>query len=196
MAHAFKPALQVILDEHRTIAAVLHALRQMLRRGPGDQPEPFFDVLRAMLFYIDEYPERQHHPKESDLLFPKTLRAAPELMPVVEQLEREHMQGQARIRELQHLLMAWELLGESRRAVFEAEALAYCDFYAAHMRLEEERVLPVARRVLTEADWRELDQAFGANDDPLNAVGADTRFDRLFSRIVLRTPAPIGVGPA
>ena len=30
-----------------------------------------FSTLRAMLFYIDEFPERLHHPKESDLLFPE-----------------------------------------------------------------------------------------------------------------------------
>jgi hypothetical protein len=45
--------------------------------APGDEPERFFDVLRAMLFYIDEFPERLHHPKESDLLFPKLARRVP-----------------------------------------------------------------------------------------------------------------------
>ncbi len=25
---------------------------------------------RAILFYIDEFPEREHHPKESEHLFP------------------------------------------------------------------------------------------------------------------------------
>ena len=33
----------------------------MVERGPGDNPEKFFDVLRAMLFYIDEFPE-PHRP--------------------------------------------------------------------------------------------------------------------------------------
>jgi hypothetical protein len=42
--------------------------------APRGAPPPF-DVLRAMLFYIDEFPERLHHTKESELLFPK-LRAA------------------------------------------------------------------------------------------------------------------------
>ena len=32
-------------------------------RGRATQPERFFDVLRAMLFYIDEFPERLHHPE-------------------------------------------------------------------------------------------------------------------------------------
>ena len=74
-----RAALHVIQDEHRTIAAVLRSLRLMLRRGPGDEPVQYFDVVRAMLFYIDEYPEQLHHPKESDLLFPKVVRARPDL---------------------------------------------------------------------------------------------------------------------
>ncbi len=184
-----------LTGEHRTLAAVLQSLRLMLARGPGDAPEQFFDVLRAMLFYIDEFPEQQHHPKESDLLFPKVLRLAPELMPVVARLEQQHLEGHDRVRELQHLLLAWELLGESRRAVFEQQAQAYIAFYTDHMRLEEDQVLPVARRVLQPLDWEELDRAFGQNVDPLAGMG-DPRFERLFSRIVLRAPAPIGVGPA
>jgi hemerythrin-like domain-containing protein len=28
-------------------------------------------VLRSMMFHIDEFPERLHHPKETELLFPK-----------------------------------------------------------------------------------------------------------------------------
>ena len=41
----------------------------LVQRGPQDQPERFFDVMHAMLFYIDEFPERLHHTKESELQF-------------------------------------------------------------------------------------------------------------------------------
>ena len=94
-------ALKIIREEHSSLAAMLHSLEQMLHRGPGEQPERFFDVLRAMLFYIDEFPERMHHPKESDLLFPRVARAAPALMPVIHRLESDHMRGEERVRELQ-----------------------------------------------------------------------------------------------
>uniref|UniRef100_UPI003FA73AEF hemerythrin domain-containing protein n=1 Tax=Salmonella enterica TaxID=28901 RepID=UPI003FA73AEF len=100
------------------ISAVLRSVGLMLERGPGDDPEAFFDVLRAMLFYIDEFPERQHHPKESALLFPPLLREAPELRDTLERLDAEHASGERRVRELQHLLLAWELLGQARRAAF------------------------------------------------------------------------------
>ena len=63
-------SIQIIRDEHTTLAAMLRSFGMMVERGCGDAPENYFDVMRAMLFYIDEFPERLHHPKESELLFP------------------------------------------------------------------------------------------------------------------------------
>ena len=71
-------SLRTIREEHASLAAVLHSLRLMLDQGPGDEPAAFFDVMRAMLFYIDEFPERQHHPKESQWLFPKVAERSPQ----------------------------------------------------------------------------------------------------------------------
>jgi len=192
-------ALRVIRDEHATLAAMLHSLMQMVKRGPSpegrDQHELFFDVLRAMLFYIDEFPEKLHHPKESDLLFPRVARVAPHTMSAIDQLERDHGAGEVRVRELMYLLMAWEYLGETRRKAFEDEVTAYVDFYLQHMRLEETVVLPEAEKHLTDADWHALNAAFATNRDPLSSrVPRDPQFDRLFTRIVMRAPAPVGLG--
>ena len=130
--------------------------------------------------------------------------ATPKLvLPVIEQLEREHMSGEMRVRELVHLLMAWEYLGETRRAAFEADATRYVQFYLEHMRLEETVILPEAEAHLSEEDRRELDAAFSRHVDPLvsmhkhlghEAPAHDPAFDRLFTRIVMRAPAPIGLG--
>jgi len=167
----------------------------MVERGPGENSEQFFDVLRAMLFYIDEFPERLHHPKESDLLFPRVVRAAPSVMAAVQKLEGDHMIGEKAVRELQHLLLAWELLGEPRRPAFIAQCKQYVDFYLEHMRLEETVILPEAEKVLTDAEWKELDAAFEENCDPLTGkYPPDPAYDRLFTRILIRAPAPIGLG--
>jgi hemerythrin-like domain-containing protein len=189
------PTLQIIRDEHAALAAVLRSLQMMIARGPQDEPERFFDVVRAMLFYIDEFPERLHHPKESDLLFPKLARVAPELMPVIRKLEVDHMQGENKVRSLQHLLMGWELIGDSRRPVFTEAATKYIGFYLEHMRIEEAELLPVAEKRLTEEDWQLLDAAFLSSRDPLAGGVRDPSYDRLFTRIVMTAPAPIGVGP-
>ena len=125
-------SIRIILDEHSALRAMLRSVTMMLDRGPMADKDQFFDVVRAMLFYIDEFPERLHHPKESLLLFPKVAQLAPQTQDTLRQLEKDHVQGEAKVRELQHLLLAWELLGESRRAVFEQAARSYSGFYLQH----------------------------------------------------------------
>ena len=188
-------SIRIIRDEHSTLAAMLRSMGMMVDRGPGKDPQSFFDVLGAMLFYIDEFPERLHHPKESELLFPPVAALVPETRELIARLEKDHDRGESNVRALQHLLMAWELIGESRRETFETAARRYQAFYLEHMRLEEAVILPAALKVLGASDWAELDAAFETNCDPLTGkYPRDPAFDQLFTRIVNRAPAPIGLG--
>lgn len=99
------------------------------------------------------------------------------------------------VRELQHLLLAWELLGDTRRDAFTMPCDHFIDFYLRHMQLEEEQVLPLARRHLSQADWQALDAAFESNNDPLSSQGGiEPIYEALFSRIVNQAPQPIGLG--
>ena len=187
--------LDIIRDEHSSLAAMLQSMRMMVERGPGDDPRNFFDVLRAMLFYIDEFPERRHHPKESQLLFPRVAKAAPEVGLAIARLDRDHEYTERAVRDVQLLLLAWELLGESRRQQFTTEFTRYVNLYLEHMRLEEAEVLPAAERALTAADWDALDAEFEKNCDPLTGkYQPDPVYEALFSRIVRQAPAPIGLG--
>lgn len=188
-------SLQIIRDEHASLAAMLQSMRMLVERGPDASRRNFFDVLRAMLFYIDEFPERLHHPKESNLLFPRVVKAAPAVLGAVDRLERDHMHSEKAARELQHQLLAWELLGPSRRQAFVDALGQYVDFYLDHMRLEEEVILPEAEKTLAASDWAEIDAAFDKNADPLTGKYPPTDgYEKLFSLIVQRAPAPIGLG--
>lgn len=188
-------SLKVIKGEHASLAAMLQSMRMLIQRGPQDHAEQFFDVLRAMLFYIDEVPERQHHPKESQFLFPMVAEHDPSAQQTIERLEKDHQAGERAVRELQHLLLGWELMGEGRRPAFVEACLQYIDFYLEHMRLEETQILPAAEQHLTAEQWARLDLAFAANRDPLRREHAqDPDYARLFTRIVMHAPAPIGVG--
>lgn len=53
-----------------------------------------------------------------------------------------------------------------------------------HRRLEEEVILPAARQRLTEDEWNEIDDAFGANRDPFAGVKVEADLGRLFVMIV------------
>ena len=188
-------SLQIIRDEHASLAAMLQSMRMLIERGPAESRTNFFDVVRAMLFYIDEFPERLHHPKESNLLFPKVVKSAPKVLGAIDRLERDHMHSEKAARELQHLLLAWELLGPSRRPAFQEAFSKYIDFYLDHMNMEEEVILPEAEKVLSPAEWSEIDAAFEKNADPLTGKYPPTaEYEKLFSLIVQRAPAPIGLG--
>ena len=187
-------ALQTIREEHAALAAMLRSLGMLIQQGPRGKPQRFFETVRWMLFYIDEFPEQHHHRHESRYLFPAVLKGAPELRPVIDRLEAEHDNGERRVRELQHLLMAWEILGDSRREAFVSAFDTYLRFYLEHMQLEETQVLPQARRLMAQADRQALDDAFRDQRDPLAGGEHAPEFEALFSRIVQNAPAPIGLG--
>ena len=194
MNNTTRTALRVIRDEHRALASMLRSLILLLDQDRRSGAAPDFGVLRAMLFYLDEFPERLHHKKESQLLFPALRRHSNELREVLDQLDREHGTGEQAIRELEHLLLAYEMLGESRRDAFEQAARQYVEHYLAHMSVEEDVVLPLAQRLLSPEEWREIDEAFEANRDPLAGHEPDAEYRPLFQRILNRAPAPIGLG--
>ena len=190
-----KRSLHIIRDEHASLAAMLRSMRQLLERGPEKDPRQFFEVMRAMLFYIDEFPEQLHHPKESNLLFPRLAKRAPEMMGAIDRLERDHMHSEKAVRDLLHLLLAWEQVGAPRKAAFVDALGPYIEAYLEHMRLEETLVLPAAEAALLEEDWVALDLAFDQNADPLTGKYLPgPAFEKLFSHIVSISPSPIGLG--
>jgi hemerythrin-like domain-containing protein len=190
------PTLQIILDEHRALAAMLTSVSLLLAEHRRRGTLPPFDVLRAMLFYLDEFPGRLHHHKESHLLFPLLRQRSATAAAVLDRLDQEHTAGERDIRDLEHALLAFEMLGEGRRAAFEDAMTRYIRHYREHMALEEEQVLPLAAEVLDDADWQQLDSAFAANRDPLLGHAPDNEYERLFHHIVQIAPAPIGLGKA
>ena len=66
-----RKALSIITAEHQALAAVLRSILLLIAQERRRDAPPAFAAYRAMLFYIDEFPEQRHHRKESSLLFPK-----------------------------------------------------------------------------------------------------------------------------
>ncbi len=193
MRHA---TTKIILDEHAALSAMLRSILLLLAQHRRQGTLPDFAVLRAMLFYVDEFPEKRHHRKESELLFPKLRARTPLSRDLLDHLDEDHARGERNIRDLEHVLLGFEMMGEPRREAFERAAEGYVNFYHAHMAMEEEQILPLAERVLTVDDWADLDEAFGANRDPLTGHEPEADYRALFTRIVGIVPAPIGLGAA
>jgi len=188
-------AIRIIHDEHRSPAAVLQGMLYLVRETRLRGAKPNFPLFRAMVYYLDTFVERFHHPKEDEYLFKLLCLRHPDAAPLVAQLQSEHRAGGEMLRGLEQALARYEEGGAREFAAFAEAVQSYAAFEWSHMRTEGDRLIPLARIHLTADDWRIVDEAFGKNCDPLVGAQAGTEYDALFRRIVNLAPPPIGVGP-
>lgn len=189
-------AINTLHNEHRSLAAVLGGLVEVVRgiRERGEAPN--FDLLGAMIYYIDTFPERCHHPKENQYLFRLLRMRDPTSAPLVDRLEHEHRISAVKVRALEQALERYRCGGATEFAPFAAAVDDFVAFNWAHMHAEETEAIPLAREHLTSEDWVAIDVAFASHTDPLVGVQAAAGYNELFSRIVNLAPPPLGVGPS
>lgn len=99
-----------------------------------------------------------HHGGEDRLLWPRLQRRAPEqLAPTVELMEHQHQHIDSVVQALDEPLDRWIAYATAADRAVIAAGLA--DLHAAleeHLQAEERHVLPLAARLLTQAEWGEL----------------------------------------
>lgn len=188
-------AIDIILDEHRSLAAVLHGLRHLVREMRERNKSPDFRLLGAMLYYLDAFSEKLHNPKESAYLFAALKRRTHEADEVIDLLERQHAESSQLGRDLEHALAQLEAGMPDGLAAFAEIVDKLMEEAWPHMATEEKVLIPLARTHLQPEDWAEIARAFGENGDPRFGAKPDHEFRDLFSRIVNLAPPPIGVGP-
>ena len=191
---AMSKFLNQLYQEHRMIAAVLHGMQYLIdtHREKGTRVDP--KVFRAMLYYLDVFPERHHHQKEERYLFAILRRRSEAADPVLTRLSKEHEAGEHRIKALEQTFLRYEEGGEHEFHAFADEAREFITGYLDHMHREETEIMPLAERVLKHEDWVDIEIAFALDRDPLHGVDPGD-YEKLFSRIVNLAPPPIGFGP-
>ena len=187
-------SIEIIRDEHRSIAAVIEGLRHVLAEIDARRMAPDFNLLAAMFRYIEAFPERLHHPKEDAYLFARLRLRRPDAAPLLDRLHAEHEQGRLRFAELKAALERYRKDAGTFQS-FRERVERYARFHWRHMRQEEDEVLPLAAEALNDEDWSLIDAAFASNADPIVGVVATREFRALFRRIVSLAPPPLGVGP-
>lgn len=186
-------ALRIIYDEHRSISAVLSGLKTLARMAGEGELRPEFKAFRAMIYYIDAFPERMHHPKEDEVLFARLLRRRPDARALIDALQAEHVKARQLVRDLEQSLLEFEQTWPKGADRFNAAIEAYAEFHWQHMNKEERELMPLAQQSLLPEDWDAIAAAFAGNEDPI----ADLRekdFAALFQRIVALAPPPVGLG--
>jgi hemerythrin-like domain-containing protein len=188
-----KEAIRIIESEHRSLSAVLHALKELTRLAQDGRLRPDFRGFRAMIRYIDEFPERFHHPKEDRYLFERVAARSVHGRELVRKLEAEHVRGAQLVRELERAMLLYEDRWPEGWSELSARVEEYARFHWDHMRTEEKELIPLAERTLVPEDWAIVDDGFAGNLDPIAGM-QEKNFRELFTRLVNLAPAPVGLG--
>ena len=103
-----------------------------------------------------------HHTAEDDLLWPKLLQRVPEeLAPLVHLMEQQHATVEALLDEIAQVLPRWRSRRRAR-SIVPALADLHDRLYVhlvEHMDAEEERLLPIASRNVSQDEWEEMGAA-------------------------------------
>lgn len=177
-------ATHVIIKEHQQLWAVIAGMQRFVSLLEARENPPPTTVFRAMIYYIREYPEQIHHPKEDLHIFSRLRGRSEDLDDVIDELESQHALGESKVRNLEHALTRYELAGESALPALRGLVDDYAEFYKRHRQLEENVILPAARRYLTASEWAEIDAAFAANRDPFDGAKLEDDLDRLFVSVM------------
>jgi branched-chain amino acid transport system ATP-binding protein len=186
--------LAIIKEEHRALAAVIHGLSYLVAEIDKGRIQPDFALFKAIIRYITDFPDRLHHPKEELYLFKALRKRSAEAAPVIAQLQADHERQPQELAAVQVALDRYERDGAAAFPVFAHAAQSYAESTFRHMAAEEGILVPMAMKALLDDDWKTIDEAFAANNDPMIGSDAQGEFRTLFTRIMTLAPAPIGLG--
>lgn len=179
-------AIDIIHRDHVNfdrVLTVLDAEVEALHRGKAAGRKPDMELLFSIVYYMQVFPERMHHPKEERFLFPALAGAGPETRAVIERLQRQHAEGEERIAELQAAMKRVDEAYPEGVDELRAVAQAYIAYQREHMGVEERELLPKAREVLKDDDWPAINRAFARDSDPVFGENLETGFRALYDRI-------------
>jgi hemerythrin-like domain-containing protein len=184
-------AIAIIRQEHRSLGYLVHTLQRVLRDVNAHKADADFSLIATMLYYIEAFPDSCHHPKEEEHLF-KRLRARTHVAnDVLDRLQEQHIVFSTMIVSVGQAFVHWQGGAPNGIQPLSLAVTAYAELLWDHIECEENEVLTVARAYLTPDDWRALDDAFSANDDPLFGLHIRDEFVKLKYRIANDLPPSV-----
>lgn len=168
--------------DHVNIAKLLELVEsEMLAIEVGKTPD--YPLMQDIMRYMVQYSDRFHHPKE-DMVFAQLLKHEPGVHAEVEELIEEHVHIRLAGQEFYEFLCASRVDSVDVREQLETSGFAYIRAIREHMSKEEKTLFPAAVAALTKEEWRVVDEAVNAIDDPLFDDMTADDYHRLYSLII------------
>ena len=157
MSSTARPAAREMPIIHRIFRRQFAEVRALVQEVPADDATRVGAVADHLGFLLDGL--HMHHTTEDDLIWPKLLDRAGLDAPLVERMELQHQQIDVSVAEVRAALSAW------RSAPMPATSSALADgigeflvVLEGHLDEEEQVVVPLIDRHLTEDEWQEVGQ--------------------------------------
>jgi hemerythrin-like domain-containing protein len=183
-------ATDILSSEHRVIEQVLACLEKIADRC-GSAGGLDRESASQALDFFRSFADRCHHGKEEERLFPLLeQRGLSREHGPTGVMRFEHDQGRALLGGMAAAVAAADAGDATARERFAAHARGYVDLLRAHIRKEDERLFPMANRVLSAKDQESLLEAFGAMEHEDMGQGTHERYLRLADELADRWNVP------
>jgi hemerythrin-like domain-containing protein len=181
--------------EHRNIELVIRALDGMALALEQSQRVEI-PLVETVVEFLRVYADKLHHGKEEALFFPMLVKQGvpPQGCPIGG-LNHEHEKGRALVRTLAEQVSAYDHAQTGAVAPLVETMRGISNLYQNHIWKEDAMVFPMADKVLTEADQKELIGKFADVD---RAIGWDeiARLETFAKNLTSSSQATLpGVGP-
>lgn len=162
-APGFDDPLGVLRACHRRIERQLATLGRLRRHLPEHHADRDARLAATAILRYFDTAAVHHHADEEASLFPRLLRAAPDMAGLAAALEREHGELAAHWMRIRPLLSA--IVAGSGAYLPARGVAALCDAYAAHIAREEGALLPRAAEALSADDLAAIGGEMAARRD-------------------------------
>ena len=169
-------------EDHKNIARLLQLLKDQLSHLQAGEFTDF-PLLADIMHYFANYPDRHHHPCE-DIIFEVLSEKDESAKYAIDRILDEHkkmLNASNRLYDEFNQLQG--------NAIFSREKLVnelgdYIEKYYQHMNKEENELLPLAEKVLSENDWAAISDKIGVQEDPLFGETLDKEYESLYRSIM------------
>lgn len=161
---------QIMEAEHRLIETVVQTLGATAAAIELSQA-PDVGTIQSAAEFLRVYADKLHHGKEETLFFPMLVkRGVPPQGCPIGGLNHEHEKGRALVRSLAEQAPAYAQGKPGSKEGLLETMRGIVDLYQNHIWKEDAMVFPMADKVLTAADQKELNEKFAQVD---NTIGLD-----------------------
>jgi branched-chain amino acid transport system ATP-binding protein len=185
-------AISTIVQEHQALWRILDLLDQLQHDMNINEQQPDETLYNNIFDYIQHFARRVHSSPAEIVLYRLLGDKSPETKPLLDKLAHGYVIGDQKINELRDLLTVCMERWPNGREEFSHALARFTEALRKHITKEEGVVIPRARKLLSEADWRLITESRDQANDPLFGERVRDEFRELRHRIVSYTPERLG----